>query len=155
MREIQMKKGLFIYTIFAIGLILFTGILAMLLGILEIFTKETNQYIIETISGFLGAAFFTCLLARIKTKQWEKAWEKSRYLHLFTVALLFFLCRVANRLMLGIFLKQEMSGMGYTISVLIDITLIIGFYFCLPKEDGKTTDENEKTAVAQTAGEER
>ncbi len=150
-----MKKGVFIYTILAAGLILSTGLLAMFLGILEIFTKETNQYIIETISGYLGAAFFTCLLTRLKTRQWEKAWEKSRYLHLSVMAFMFFLCRLGNRFILGLFLRQDMPGMGYTISILTDIGLIIGFYFCLPKEDGETTGENEKTAVAQTAGEEK
>lgn len=150
-----MKKGMLIYAIFAAGLILITGFLAMILGFLQIFSGETNQYIIETISGFLGAAFFTCFLMRLKTKQWEETWEKTRYLHLSVVVFLLFLCRLGNRLMLGIFLKQDMPGMGYTISVLIDIALMVGVYFCLPKEDSKTTGENEKTVVAQTAGEER
>ncbi len=150
-----MKKGMFIYAIFAVGLILITGLLAMALGIFGLFSQETNQYIIETISGFWGAAFFTCLLTRLKTRQWEKAWEKSRYLHLSVMASLFFLCRLGNRLMLGIFLKQDMSGMGYTISVLIDIALMVGVYFCLPKSDSETTGQKEETAVGQAAGEEQ
>ena len=144
-----------IYAIFAIGLIFITGLLAMLLGFLQIFPGETNQYIIETISGYLGAAFFTCFLMRLKTRQWEKAWEKTRYLHVSVVAFLFFLCRLGNRLMLGLFLKQDMSGMGYTISVLIDIVLMVGVYFCLPKSDSETTGQKEEKAVAQTTGEER
>ncbi len=147
-----MKKGVFIYTILAAGLILSTGLLAMVLGILEIFTKVTSQYIIETISGFMGAAFFTCLLTRLKTRQWEKAWEKSRYLHLSVMAFLFFLCRLGNRLILGLFLKQDMPGIGYTISVFIDIALMVGVYFCLPKEGHETTGQNGEEAVAQTAG---
>ena len=146
---------MFIYTILDAGLILSTGFLAMLLGILEIFTKETNQYIIEIISGYLGAAFFTCLFTRIKTKQWKKAWEKQRYLHLCIVALLFFLCRVANRFILGLFLKQEMPGAGYTISVLIDIALMVGFYLCLPKSDSETTGQSKKKEQEQAAGEEK
>lgn len=150
-----MKKGIFIYVIFAVGLIFVTGILAMLLGILNLFPGETNQYIVETISGFMGAAFFTCLFTRLKTKQWEKAWEKPMYLHLSVMAFLFFLCRLGNRLMLGLFLKKEMSGIGYTISVLIDIALMVGVYFCLPKEAGETTGQKEEEAVEQTAGEEQ
>ncbi len=150
-----MKKGVFTYTILAAGLILVTGLLAMLLGILNLFPGETNQYIIETISGLLGAAFFTCLLARLKTKQWEKAWEKPVYLHLSVMAFLFFLFRLGNRLMLGLFLKKDMSGMGYTISVLIDIALMVGLYFCLPKEAGETTGQSKKKEQEQTAGEEK
>lgn len=150
-----MKKGMLIYAIFAVGLIFITGILAMLLGFLQIFPGETNQYIIETISGYLGAAFFTCFLMRLKTRQWEETWEKTRYLHVSVMAFLLFLCRLGNRLMLGLFLKQDMSGMGYTISVLIDIALMVGVYFCLPKSDSETTGQKEETAVAQTAGEER
>ncbi len=147
-----MKKGMLIYAIFAVGLIFVTGFLAMILGFLHVFPGETNQYIVETISGFGGAAFFTCFLMRLKTKQWEKAWEKPMYLHLSVLASLFFLCRVANRLMLGLFLKKEMPGIGYTISVLIDIALMVGVYFCLPKEGHETTGQNGEEAVAQTAG---
>ena len=150
-----MKKGMLIYAIFAAGLILVTGFLAMLLGFLQIFPGETNQYIIETISGYLGAAFFTCFLMRLKTKQWEETWEKTRYLHVSVVAFLFFLCRLGNRFILGLFLKQEMPSAGYTISVLIDIALMVGVYFCLPKSDGETTGQKEETAVAQVAGEEQ
>ncbi len=142
-----MKKGILIYIILAAGLILSTGILAMLLGFLHVFPGETNQYIVETTSGYLGAAFFTCLFTRIKTRQWEKAWEKSRYLHLSVMAFLFFLCRLGNRFILGLFLKKEMPGAGYTISILMDIALVVGFYFCLPKSDSEKAQE-------QTAGEE-
>lgn len=150
-----MKKGMLIYAIFAVGLIFITGFLAMILGFLQIFPGETNQYIIETISGYLGAAFFTCFLMRLKTRQWEETWEKTRYLHVSVMAFLLFLCRLGNRLMLGLFLKKDMSGMGYTISVLIDIALMVGVYFCLPKSDSETTGQKEETAVGQAAGEEQ
>ena len=150
-----MKKGMLIYAIFAAGLIFITGILAMLLGFLQIFPGETNQYIIETISGYLGAAFFTCFLMRLKTKQWEEAWEKTKYLHVSVVAFLLFLCRLGNRFILGLFLKQEMPGAGYTISVLIDIALMVGLYFCLPKSDSETTGQSKKKEQEQAAGEEK
>ena len=128
-----MKRKL-IYTSTGLGLIVFTGLFAMLLGIAEIFSGEINQYITEILSSLLGCLYLTLLFARLKSHDWESKRERNENIRLCLMGLLFFAARSINRILCGLFIHKGRPVIGYGLGVLIDLCLLIGLFLLLPKE---------------------
>lgn len=127
-----MKRKL-IYTSTGLGLIVFTGLFAMILGIAEIFPGEMNQYITEILSSLLGCFYLTFLFARLKSHDWESKREKNENIHLCLMGFLFFAARSVNRALCGIFIHIGIPVVGYGLGVLMDLCLLVVLFLLLPK----------------------
>lgn len=131
-----MKKMVKWYLLWAVILVLFTGLLSMCIGMSGFAYKEAGKNIVEVLSSLLGSVYLAFFLGRWK----EKEWEQRRTIKEIKVSCVFgivlFICRMISRLVFYMF-PDGIKGIGYFTCLLIDLICVILLYSQIPDRRGE------------------
>lgn len=128
-----MKKMVKWYLLWAVILVLFTGLLSLCIGMSGFIPNKTGKNIIEVLSSLLGSICLAFFLGWWKEKEWEnrRTTAEIRLNCIFGIVL--FACRMISRLVFYMF-PDMIKGIGYVTCIFIDLICIILLYSQIPDE---------------------
>lgn len=133
-----MKKMVKWYLLWAVILVLFTGLLSMCMGMSGFIPKEISKNIIEVLSSLLGSIYLAFFLGRWKEKEWENRRTAAEIKLNCIFGTVLFVCRMISRLVFYMFPDMTKST-GYLTCFFIDLICIILLYSQMPDKRGEET----------------
>lgn len=133
-----MKKMVKWYFLWAVILILFTGLLSLCMGMSSLVPDGTGKNIIEVLSSLLGSIYLAFFLGRWKEKEWENRRTTAEIKLNCIFGIVLFVCRMTSRLVFYMF-PDRIKGIGYVACIFIDLICIIFLYFRIPDKRGEET----------------
>lgn len=127
-----MKKTITIYALTAAGLILITGLFALVLGITDLFSQETAKYITEAVSSVAGSIYLSFLLGRIRQREWENKRTKKERLIYTAAGLGLAAARTVSRLTWTVIYRMGRPGMAYVLCIILDLLAVTCLWFLVP-----------------------
>lgn len=126
-----MKKMVKWYLLWAVLLVLFTGVLSMCIGMGNFLSEETGKNVIEISASILGSIYLMFFLGRWKEKEWKQRRSKAEIKTNFVLGIILFICRMISRLVFYMF-PPMIQGIGYFTTLFIDLICIILLYSQIP-----------------------
>lgn len=133
-----MKKMVKWYFLWAVILILFTGLLSLCMGMSSLVPDGTGKNIIEVLSSLLGSIYLAFFLGRWKEKEWENRRTTAEIKLNCIFGIVLFVCRMTSRLVFYMF-PDRIKGIGYVACIFIDLICIIFLYSRIPDKRGEET----------------
>lgn len=131
-----MKKMVKWYLLWAVILILFTGLLSLCMGMSSFVPGGTGKNIIEVLSSLLGSIYLAFFLGRWKEKEWENRRTTAEIKLNCIFGIILFACRIISRLVFYMF-PDRIKGIGYVTCIFIDLICIILLYTRIPDKRGE------------------
>ncbi len=119
------------YVLWAALSVLFTGLIALCLGMNGSVSGETGKTIVEILSSLLGSIYVSFLLGRWKEREWKERRTPGEIKAGLFFGVALFICRIISRLAFSLF-PEGARGVGYFTVLLIDLICIIFIYFQMP-----------------------
>lgn len=126
------------YILWAFLSVLFTGLIALCMGMNGSVSGETGKNIVEILSSLLGSIYISFLLGRWKEKEWTIRRTPGEIKMGLIFGMVLFICRIISRLVFSLF-PEGVKGIGYFTVLMIDLICLILIYSQLPagrKEEG-------------------
>ncbi len=131
-----MKKMVKWYLLWAVMLVLFTGLLSLCIGMSGFIPNKTGKNIIEVLSSLLGSIYLAFFLGRWKEKEWENRRQTAEIKLNCVFGIVLFVCRMISRLVFYMF-PDMIKGIGYVTCIFIDLICIILLYSQIPDKRGE------------------
>lgn len=121
------------YILWAFLSVLFTGLIALCLGMTGLVSGETGKNIVEILSSLLGSIYISFLLGRWKEKEWTIRRTPGEIKTGLIFGMVLFICRIISRLVFSLF-PEGVKGIGYFTVLMIDLICIILIYSQMPAD---------------------
>lgn len=119
------------YVLWAALAVLFTGLIALCLGMNGSVSGETGKTIVEILSSLLGSIYVSFLLGRWKEREWKERRTPGEIKAGLFFGVALFICRIISRLAFSLF-PEGARGVGYFTVLMIDLICIIFIYSRMP-----------------------
>lgn len=130
------------YALWATLSVLFTGLIALCLGMNGSVSGEKGKIIVEILSSLLGSIYISFLLGRWKEREWKERRTPGEIKAGLFFGMVLFVCRIISRLVFSLF-PEGARGVGYFTVLMIDLICIIFIYLQLPT-GGKEVESHDK-----------
>lgn len=133
-----MKKMMKWYLLYAVILVLFTGLFSLCIGMCSPVPDETGKNITEVFSSLLGSIYLAFFLGRLKEKEWENKRTTAEIKRNCIFGIILFVCRMISRLVFSMF-PDMIKGTGYITCFFIDLICLILLYSQIPDKKEEET----------------